>query len=181
MPELKRLHRYTVNSHIFSDDDDGLLMQPMDTEEQEELIQQLEKGNAIRNRRYVNALTAIYIICGLLFLLQMQRTHGKEFCLYTMGVLGIALSVISLRYEMVTDYRMFVTSQVYIDNCAVRMSNVVVLILMEWLALTDLPLKSLSQLPFLLFIVSLLVRKWSKSMDSELNSLRNMKYKYKNA
>ncbi|AQZ17151.1 YGR016W [Zygosaccharomyces parabailii] len=181
MPELKRLHRSAIASSAFKDDDEDFPMQPMDTEEQEELIQKLEKANTSRNSCYMNILTTLYVISGLLFLLLIQRGHGKEYFLYTMGFFSITLSVTSLRYETATDYRMFTVSQVYVNNYVVRTSNVILLVLVEWLAFATSNLKGLSQLPFLLFIVSILMRRWSKSMESELSSLRSMKYKYKNA
>ncbi|SJM85205.1 uncharacterized protein ZBIST_2104 [Zygosaccharomyces bailii] len=181
MPELKRLHRPAIVSSAFKDDDEDFPMQPMDTEEQEELIQRLEKANSSRNSRYMNILTILYAVSGFLFLLLMLRVHGKEFFLYAMGFFSITLSLISLRYETATDYRMFTVSHIYVNNYVVRTSNVILLVLVEWLAFATSSLKGLSQLPFLLFIVSILMRKWSKSMESELSSLRSMKYKYKNA
>lgn len=181
MPELRRLNRSAIAFGDSKDDDEGFSMQPMDTEEQEELIQNLEKANASRNSCYMNILTTLYAVSGLLFLFLIQRVHGKEFFLYTMGFCSIILSVISLRYETATDYRMFTVSQIYVNNYVVRTSNVILLVLVEWLAFATSNLKGLSQLPFLLFIISVLMRKWSKSMESELSSLRSMKYKYKNA
>ncbi|CAR29547.1 hypothetical protein ZYGR_0AD02290 [Zygosaccharomyces rouxii] len=182
MPELKRIHRSVMDPDNNTDDgEDAIPMQPLDIDEQEDLIQQLEKGNSKRNHLYVNVLTGIYAICGLSFLCQTRKSLGKEFWVYGLGCISMALSIVSVRYEIVTDFQVFMTSQVQMNNIALQRFNVAVLVLVEWLALTELPLGMVSQIPLFLFFVSILTKRWVRSMENEITSLRGLKYKYKSA
>lgn len=181
MPELKRLHRSVMDPNNDTDQEDGISLQPLDIDEQEELIRLLETGNSKRNSLYVSILTAIYSICEISLIWKTRNSMGKEFWFYGLGCISIALSIIGIRYEMVTDFQVFMTSQVQINNMAVQRYNVVILILVEWLALTELTLGIVSQIPFFLFLVSILMKKWVRSMEGEISSLHGMKYKYKSA
>ncbi|GAV55841.1 hypothetical protein ZYGR_0AZ00120 [Zygosaccharomyces rouxii] len=182
MPELKRIHGSVMDPHNHNDDDeDAFPMQPLDIDEQEELIQRLEKGNSTRNRLYVNVLTGIYAICGILFLFQTRKSKGKEFWVYGLGCISMALSIIGVRHEIVTDFQVFMTSQLQVNSIAIQRFNIAVLVLVEWLAFTELPLGMASQVPLFLYVVSILTKRWVRSMESEISSLRGMKYKYKSA
>ncbi|GCE98615.1 hypothetical protein ZYGM_004636 [Zygosaccharomyces mellis] len=180
MPEFKRNHGSVMDPDNHSDNDTCLMM-PLDIDDQEELIQQLEKGNTKRNHLYVNTLTGIYTICGISFLYQIRRSEGKKFWVFGLGCASIALSIMGVRHEIINDFQVLMSSQFQVSHLVIQRFNVAILALVEWLALTELPLEIVFQVPLFLFVVSILSKRWVRSMESEITGLRGMKYKYKSA
>lgn len=182
MPELQLVHRSVMDPDNNADDEeDALPMQPLDIDEQEELIQNLEKGNSKRNLLYVNALTGVYAFIGISFLYMMKKCEGKESWIYGLGCLSIVLSNIDVRHETITNFQVFMTSRLQMGNVVIRRLNIAILILVEWLIFNELPLGLTSQVPLFLFVVSILSKRWVRSMEDEISVLRGMKYKYKSA
>lgn len=170
---------------IDSEDDNEISILPMDTEDQEELIQKFELSNSVRNKRYVNILSLSYLVCSGLFLILATKRSGKEASFLVMGAQSIICSMITVRYELTTDYIVFKRLKLHVDNSRIQKLNLVLLVLIEWIGLTlfqgSLTSQMFCQLPILLFMMAFFLNRWARDMEEELNQLRGMKYKYKDA
>lgn len=181
----RRIFRDGTGIGVDSEDDNEISILPMDTEEQEELIQKFELSYNVRNKRYVNILSLSYLICSGLFLIFGTKRSGKEASFLVMGAQSIICSMITIRYELTSDYVVFKKLKLHVDNSRIQKLNLVLLVLIEWIGLThfqgSLTSQMFCQLPILLFMMAFSVNRWARDMEEELNQLREMKYKYKNA
>mgnify|MGYP003365970472 CR=1 FL=1 len=166
-------------------DDGDSVLGPMDTDEQEELIQKFELSNRTRNKRYVNILSLCYMLCSGVFLLLATKTSGKEMAMFVLSTQSIICSMINVRYELVNDFVLFHKVKLHIENSTLEKMNLVLVLLVEWIGLAhcehDLVIKIFIQMPLILFLIAIFIKNWSRDMGDQLNLLRGMKYKYKNA
>ncbi|KAL3231085.1 putative membrane protein [Nakaseomyces bracarensis] len=158
---------------------------PIDSDEQDELIEKFEVNLIVKNRWYINTLSLSYLICAGMFLLLLTRKKNISPAPLALGLNSIICSFFSLRYQMVNDYKILDTLKFTIDNKKIDILNTMLLLLILWITVNDyhgkLLLAIFLQLPLLLFIVVLTVKSMINEADEELGRLRNLKYKYKDA
>ncbi|QLG73267.1 hypothetical protein HG535_0E03510 [Zygotorulaspora mrakii] len=184
---MSRLRKFDRNIlwNGASDTDDNQLMGPLDTEEQEELIQKFELSNTARNKGYVNILSLCYMMCSGVFLILASNKSGKEKVMFALCTQALICSMINVRYELRNDFIIFRKIKVHIENSTLQRTNVILIVLIEWIGLAHFEdhtmIKIFVQLPLILFVTAILIKNWSRDMADQLNQLRKMKYKYKNA
>lgn len=187
MSRLRRFNRSVLldGSDFQADiDDSGIPDLPMDTDEQEELIERFEISNTLRNKRYANTLSLTYLLFSGLCLMMASKAHGREMALLVLQSLSIICSMVLARYELMHSYPIFGGFSIYINNSRIQVLNVVLIVLIEWIGFASHdPWSSqlFRQIPVVLFLITRTLKKWSEDMEQELNQLRKMKYRYKNA
>lgn len=158
---------------------------PIDTYEQDELIEKFEVNLVVKNRWYINTLSLSYLICAGMFLLLLTRNKHIRKAPLALGLNSIICSFISLRYQLANDYKLLQTLKFRIDNRKIDILNSMLLLLVLWITVENyhdkLVVAMFLQLPLLLFIVVITVKSLINEADKELGVLRELKYKYKNA
>lgn len=157
---------------------------PMDTQDQEDLIERFEVSNNLRNKRYANTLSLTYLLFSGLCLMMASKAQGREKALLVLQSQSIICSMVFARYELMHSYLLFRMFPIYIDNSRIQLLNVVLLILIEWVGFAthgSWSSQLFRQIPVVLFFIAHTLRKWTGDMEQELDELRKMKYKYKNA
>lgn len=185
MPRLRRFERNVLLQRSSSYGDDHVVPDlPMDTEEQEELIEKFEISNTLRNKRYANTLSLTYLLFSGLCLIMASKTHGREMALLILQSQSIICSMVLARYELMHSYPIFRSVSIHINNSRIQVFNIILIVLIEWIgfAAHDSWISQLfRQIPLVLFLITRTLKKWSGDMEQELYQLRKMKYKYKNA
>lgn len=187
MSRLRRFNRSVLldGSGFQADNDDSEIPDlPMDTDEQEELIERFEISNTLRNKRYAHTLSLTYLLFSGLCLMMASKAHGREMALLVLQSLSIICSMVLARYELMHSYPIFGGFSIYINNSRIQVLNVVLIVLIEWIGFASHdPWSSqlFRQIPVVLFLITRTLKKWSGDMEQELNQLRKMKYRYKNA
>lgn len=157
---------------------------PLDSEEQEELINKFEVSNYSINHSIINFLTALYLLLSGFFLIMGTKTDHAISCVLLTGIQSILCSCITLRYNLTNDFIITRKVKYRINNSTINTINSVILVLIEWVSVNHLEgqriWQLILQLPLLLFIVTILIKKWNRDMEKELDELRQLKYKYKN-
>ncbi|KAK5782408.1 uncharacterized protein PWA37_005415 [Arxiozyma heterogenica] len=158
---------------------------PLDFHEQEELIQRFEQNNYSTNKWMIDMMSALYLVLAGLFLILATTTYRSISCLLLGDVQSILCSCITLRYNLTNDFIVTRQFKLRVNNSTINTLNFVLLILFEWIIVNHLggqfKWQIFLQIPLMLFIITLLIRKWNNDMDAELSELRNLKYKYKSA
>lgn len=158
---------------------------PIDTEEQDELIEKFEVNMVVKNKWYINTLSLSYLICAGMFLLLLTRDKSISRAPLVLGLNSIVCSFLSLRYQLTNDHRIMDTIKFKLDNRKIDILNSMLLLLVAWTTVNNyqenLLLAVFLQLPLLLFIIALAVKALITEADRELGTLRSLKYKYKNA
>lgn len=158
---------------------------PLDFDEQEELIQRFEQNNYLTNKWMIDMMSALYLVLAGLFLMLATKTNRSISCLLLGDVQSILCSYITLRYNLTNDFIVTRQFKLRVNNSTINTLNFVLLILFEWIIVNHLgsqfKWQIFLQIPLMLFIITLLIRKWNNDMDVELSELRNLKYKYKSA
>lgn len=158
---------------------------PLDFDEQEELIQRFEQNNYLTNKWMIDMMSALYLVLAGLFLMLATKTNRSISCLLLGDVQSILCSCITLRYNLTNDFIVTRQFKLRVNNSTINTLNFVLLILFEWIIVNHLgsqfKWQIFLQIPLMLFIITLLIRKWNNDMDVELSELRNLKYKYKSA
>ena len=133
----------------------------------------------------IEVITALYLIFAILFLILTTKTNLSISCLLLGAIQSIVCSCITLRYNLTNDFIITRQFKVRVNNSTINTMNLVLLILFEWIILNHLEnqfkWQIFLQIPLILFIITLLIRKWDNDMGIELSELRKLKYKYKNA
>lgn len=183
MSRLRKLDRSILSGRANGEDHD-IPDLPMDTEEQEELIQKFEVNNSLRNKRYANVLSLTYLLFSGLCIILATRSQGREMALFVLVAQSIICSMILARYELMHSYTIFRRFSVHIDNSRIQKVNLMLIVLIEWIGhQADDSWKKFTfrQVPLIFFLITKTLKRWSNDMEKELNQLREMKYKYKNA
>ncbi|CCK70107.1 uncharacterized protein KNAG_0D03610 [Huiozyma naganishii CBS 8797] len=157
---------------------------PLDSEEQEELIQQFELHNYSTNQWTINILSGTFLFCAGLFSILATKSERRVSCMLIAGVQSIACSVVSLRYDIINDFILFRQVRLRFSNSTLTSLNCVILTLILWVTMQHFEdtglLQLFFQVPLLLFIITVLVKKWGRDIETELRGIRSLKYKYKN-
>lgn len=160
-------------------------LSPLDSQEQEELIQKFEKNNYSINKSIVDIMTVLYLVLAGLFLVLATKTDRSISCLLLGNIQSIICSCITLRYNLTNDFILRSQFKLRVNNSTINTINCVLIVLFEWVIINHLEdqfkWQIFLQIPLVLFIITLLIRKWNGEMEKELSELRHLKYKYKNA
>ncbi|CEP61033.1 uncharacterized protein LALA0_S02e05248g [Lachancea lanzarotensis] len=197
---MSRLRRFNkgvldkVHGNSNYDDDDGEIpIHPMDVEEQEEFIGNLELRNNASNNRTVQILSVAYVICCGVFLSLLVRvkklgkdngtsnsTHKR---LFLFAINSIICSLITLRYEIIKDVSISRAVGVRVNNARINAVNCTLLLLISWEVVDKVEkatMQALFHVPLVLFVLSQVSKRWMNQLQMEISSLRGLKYKYKN-
>ncbi|QLQ80484.1 hypothetical protein HG537_0D04840 [Torulaspora globosa] len=183
MSRLRKLDRKILSGRA-TDRDEEIPDHPMDSEEQEELIQKFEANNTLLNKKCANVLSLIYLLFSGFCIMLAGSTQGRERGLLVLIAQSIICSMILARYELMHTYAIFRRYSIHIDNSRIQKLNIVLIVLIEWIGFeghNGWKMFMFHQLPLVLFLITKILKKWSIEMEKELNQLRKMKYKYKNA
>lgn len=183
MSRLRKFDRGILGGGIHGDDDQ-IPDLPIDTQDQEELIQKFEVNNSLRNKRHANVLSLTYLLFAGLCVMLASKVRGRERALFVLESQSIICSMILARYELMHYYPLFGKFSIYIDNSRIQKFNIILIVLIEWIGFqadNGWILFSFRQLPLVFFVITKVLKKWSNEMENELNQLRKLKYKYKNA
>ncbi|CUS22879.1 LAQU0S07e02212g1_1 [Lachancea quebecensis] len=173
-----------------SDTDEDIPLHPMDIEEQEELISKLEFKNLSSNNQNIQLLSIAYVVCCGVFLslvMKVRKIRGdtsmyKRLLLYSVN--SIICSLLNLRYDLIKDFAVSNAIKVRITSRRINIINCILLLLLTWEVtgkVDTILLQLLFHVPLLLFCLSVISKKWIFDLDEELNGLRGLKYKFKNA
>lgn len=158
---------------------------PLDSQEQEELIEKFEKNNYLINKSIVDVMTVLYLFLAGLFLVLATKTDRSISCLLLGSIQSIICSCITLRYNLMNDFILKSQFKLRVNNSTINTINCVLIVFFEWIIINHLEdqfkWQFFLQIPLVLFIVTLVIRKWNGEMEKELSELRHLKYKYKNA
>lgn len=191
MSRLRRFNQKVLREdYVDSDDDGDVTFLPLDTEEQEQLVNKFEICNATKNERYVQILSIMYLLCCGIFLLLVVGGRRKDngiakhrrilfFCINSM-----VCSMVNLRYEVVNNFWILGRYRLIVTNQKINGLNCMLIVMTLWLVSDQVETRSLKvlfTLPLLLFGISVIVKHWLREMEEELGELRVLKYKYKNA
>ncbi|SCU87063.1 LADA_0E01772g1_1 [Lachancea dasiensis] len=171
-----------------ADSDDETPFHPLDTEEQEEFISDLELRNLAANNQLIGFLSVGYVVCcGVFLWLVVNVRSGSKSPIYRRLLLfcvnSIVCSLIALRYEIIKDFKLVGSIKMRVTNHKINAVNSVLLMLISWEAsdkVDRLGLQILLHVPLVLFGLSLVSRRWMDDLDSEIGGLRGLKYKFKN-
>lgn len=183
MSRLRKIDRKVLTGRAF-DVGEEIPDHPMDSEEQEELIQKFEVNNSLLNKRCANVLSLTYLLFSGFCVMLAGRTQGRERGLFVLIAQSIICSMILARYELMHNYTIFRRYSIHIDNSRIQKVNIVLIVLIEWIgfeAHSGWKMFMFHQLPLIFFLITEILKKWSNEMEKELNQLRKLKYKYKNA
>lgn len=171
------------------DKDDGIYY-PIDYEEQEELITKFQLHNSVKNDKILKLLSIIYLLfCGGFFLMisNPKLNHIPEISnnkrIILLSIQSICCSLISLRYELI-NYRFTLRGfQFRLNNSNLSYLNIILLVLLSWIIFEKIDSnfwRSLFHLPHLLLLVSFCIKHWIASINEDLETLKGLKYKFKN-
>lgn len=172
------------------DSDNEIPMHPMDIEEQKELICNMELKNLSHNNQTLQLLSIAYVIaCGVFLSLALKvrklgsnASLNKRLLLFSIN--SIICSLLNLRYDFSKSFAITRKTTVMVTSRRINFINSVLLLLITW-EVTDkvdhLILQLLFHVPLMLFGLSVVSKKWIHDMEEDINSLRGLKYKFKNA
>ncbi|AGO13883.1 AaceriAGR018Cp [[Ashbya] aceris (nom. inval.)] len=183
----RELIKYTQGTADSIEDRDDFF--PLDTDEQEQLIRKFELRNASKNEKYLQYLGFVYLACcGLMLLLATSAKRVKALTPYRrillVSVQSIGCSFVNMRYSTITDMFRNRFLPFRISSQAINVINIVILVLISWQVSETAKSGALLvflHVPHWLFLISILVKHWSEEIDSELNTLRSLTYKFKSA
>lgn len=164
-----------------SDDDFSL---PMDTDEQEQLIQKFELNNYTTDQITINIMCALYLFCAGIFLMLATRSSRNVSVVLLAGLQSLICTCVSLRYELINDFKIFNILKLRINNSLINTFNCILLILISWVTFNYFDQRVLQfflHIPLFLYIMAFTIKYWSKEIEGDLGELRQLKYKYKNA
>ncbi|CCF58945.1 hypothetical protein KAFR_0F03490 [Kazachstania africana CBS 2517] len=186
MPRLRRLDAKLLGfGSPTGTDEVPVSDMPLDTEEQEELLQRFELINYSKNKKNVNVLSLLYLLCGGIFLIMATKTKSRSVSsILLAGFQSIICSCVTLRYNLMNDVSILKKLKFKVSNRTVDILNGIILILILWVSTSHFEgsrsLQFLFQIPLLLFIVAQMTKKWTLELEKDISSLRQLKYKYKN-
>ncbi|QLL32226.1 hypothetical protein HG536_0C03950 [Torulaspora globosa] len=183
MSRLRKIDRDILSGRAI-DGDEEIPDHPMDSEEQEELIQKFEVNNSLLNKRCANVLSLTYLLFSGFCVMLAGKAQGRETGLFVLIAQSIICSMILARYELMHSYTIFRRYSIHINNSRIQKVNVILIVLIEWIgfeAHKSWRMFMFRQIPLIFFLITKILKKWSNEMEKELNQLRKMKYKYKNA
>lgn len=159
---------------------------PIDEDEQDKMIENLERRNYKDRETTMQLLCMIYLLCAGIFLIMATKAKSRDIASMLLGgVQSIVCSWITLRYNLVNNYCIFKKWNICVNGRNINFLNYAVLILLLWISWNEYEgqrlLQLLFQIPLLLQITAIVMKRWSLELDQEFDSLRNLKYKYKNA
>jgi len=165
------------------DEDFGILM---DEDDQDNLIEKLERRNYRDREASIQILGLLLLVCAGIFLIIATRVNSRDIASMVLaGVPSMICSWMTLRYNLVNDYCLFKKIKLYINGRNIDILNYTILILISWISLNDFEgrwqLQLLFQIPLLLKITTIIMKRWSLELDQEFDTLRRLKYKYKSA
>lgn len=188
MSRLRRFNRKVLRGIGSDSDNDEITFLPLDSDEQEELINRFEVRSQSKDNQYIQLLSVAYLICCGLFILLLVRLRRKEdqstnkrLALFSIN--SIVSSLIYLRYEIAKNFEFF-KYRFQLTTKRINTLNCILLLLITWQVTEEVNMKSMQflfHIPLLLFVVTFLTRKWIRDLDRELDDLRGLKYKFKNA
>ncbi|SCU97010.1 LAME_0F18206g1_1 [Lachancea meyersii CBS 8951] len=190
MSRLRRFNRSVLDKVNGNDgDDSGILMHPLDEEEQEEYVSDLELRNNSSNNQAVQILSVAFVVCCGVFLsllMKVRKLDGdtmtyKRLLLFSIN--STICSLITLRYDIIKDFKVSRSISVRITTRRIDAVNCILLLLISWEVSEKVDKYSLGVLlhvPLMLFGVSQVSKRWMDQLDNEISSLRGLKYKYKN-
>ncbi|SCV05205.1 LANO_0H02366g1_1 [Lachancea nothofagi CBS 11611] len=190
MSRLRKFNRGVLDRINGGDDSDNEIpMHPMDVEEQEEYISNLELRNVCSNSKIVQLLSIAYMVCCGVFLslvVKVKRLGGdasthKRLLLFSIN--SVICSLITLRYEIMKDFSISRSLGVRITTQRINALNCMLLLLITWEVsekVDKFGLRVLFHVPLVLFSLSVISKKWMSELEDEINSLRGLKYKFKN-
>ena len=190
MSRLRRFNRKILSlssdyTHDGESDQEDVSILPLDTEEQEELIQKFETNAQITNKLYINLLSILYLLYGGLLMILVRKSRGYIKLALLAGANSLICSCITLRYDIVNDYLLFKKFKLRVSNFSINIINIILLVLMAWISFNhvveDKKTVLCLQVPMFLFWVAVLVKRWARNIEDEIADLRCLKYKYKNA
>lgn len=166
-----------------NDDNDDF---PMDEDDQARLIEKFEARNYQDNEITIRVLSVLYLFCAGLFLMMVTKIKSRNVASMLLGgIQSMICSCVTLRYDLVNDYYLFKKIKVRVSSKTIDMFNYMILILLLWISITKFEdkfsLQILFQIPLMLCLISVLMKRWAKEIDQDLNKLRELKYKYKSA
>ncbi|AMD22357.1 HGR018Cp [Eremothecium sinecaudum] len=172
-------------SHYFDEVD----FLPLDTDEQEQLIQKIELSNSTKNDKYLRRLGFLYLLCGggmlaLATAMKMHQSFSKYRLLLLVSVQSIGCSFVYLRYSAVWHILQRFRIPFNIDSRAINIINMSILLTITWVVSgknNNYSALVLLHIPHLLFIIAILVTRWVATIDTDIKMLRSSKYKFKNA
>lgn len=196
MSRLRKVDRAVLRDLLEEDDDDesyrDISFLPIGTEEQEDMIHKFELRNSEKNDNYLQILTLVYLFfCGIFIVLttrvqrtELEVTSCKRIMLFS--IQSIAYSLINLRYEFIHDFFRSHRFKIGVtfSNKGLNILNLVMLILLTWIVLNQVAsglLKIFFHVPHVLFIISIVVKRWMSAVDLELYQLRSLHHKFKSA
>lgn len=188
MSRLRRFNRKVLRGIGSDSDNDEITFLPLDSDEQEELINRFEVRSQSKDNQYIQLLSIAYLICCGLFILLLVRLRRKEdqstnkrLALFSIN--SIVSSLIYLRYEITKNFEFF-KYKFQLTTKRINTLNCILLLLITWQVTEEVNMKSMQflfHIPLFLFVVTFLTRKWIRDLDRELDDLRGLKYKFKNA
>ncbi|KOG99519.1 uncharacterized protein DI49_1980 [Saccharomyces eubayanus] len=190
MSRLRRFNRKILGlnpgyAYEVESEHDDISMLPLDTEEQEELIQKFEVNAHITNKMYINVLSVLYLLYGGLLMIFVRKSRGHVKLALLAGANSLICSCITLRYNIINDYLLFSKFKLRVSNFSINTLNIVLLVFTGWIsfnhAMEDRKTLFYLQVPMVLFWVAVIVKRWARNMEDEIADLRRLKYKYKNA
>ncbi|CAI4062106.1 uncharacterized protein SKDI_07G2700 [Saccharomyces kudriavzevii IFO 1802] len=190
MSRLRRFNRKILGfstdyTHEGESDQDEVSVLPLDTEEQEELIQKFEVNAHVTNKLYINILSVLYLLYGGLLMMIVRKSRGHIKLAVLAGANSLICSCITLRYNIINDYFLFKKFKLRVSNFSINILNIALLVFMGWISfnhvMEDKKTLFCLQVPMFLFWVAMLVKRWARKTEDEIADLRRMKYKYKNA
>lgn len=190
MSRLRRFNRKILNlsseyTHEGESGQDDVSVLPLDTEEQEELIQKFETNAHVTNKLYINILSMFYLLYGGLLMILVRTAQGHIKLALLAGANSLICSCVTLRYDIINDYLLFKKFKLRVSNFSINILNIILLVLMAWISfnhvIEDKKTVLCLQVPMFLFWVAVLVKRWARNIEDEIADLRRLKYKYKNA
>lgn len=156
---------------------DGLQTAPIDSAEQDELIELVKLDNLNTNRLFINILTVLYLLPIPLFI------HLKHYrSIPVPSFLSICVQICSI---IAIRYLWFVPLQGHWRHLT---DPILFAVFTNALALYVLSFHSWNNKKSLLFVFpvissvsSTLVHHWMESLDRSIDDLKGLKYKYKSA
>jgi len=158
---------------------------PLDTEDQEELVQLLRLDNLQTNKIFINIFSIIYLI-PLPFFIHLKYCRVNSVASF-LSILSLVLSLIKVRYLHFLNFQSIESSLVervnFLFNSTVfNVLNLIismVVILQRYDQGWDLNL--IYYVPIIACISSILLMYWIIELDNDIDGLGKLKYKYKSA
>ncbi|CCH62069.1 hypothetical protein TBLA_0G01220 [Henningerozyma blattae CBS 6284] len=187
MSRLRRVNRKVLEM--------GVEDFPMDTSEQDKLIEKFEKENIVRDKRYINVIFGSLLIISLFYPYLLNNDHlmdkelikSKKYLktALSIGSRSIQCSAITLRYEVLRDYEILNKIKMKIDNNKINLVNIILIILANWIIVShweDLQFIELVilEIPVMIFVLTISIKRWGFQIETSIDELRGLKYEYKN-